>query len=75
MNAIELLAERLDLTRAEHGNVPSPCVSVCRMSPDTGWCEGCFRTLAEITAWSRAADADKRRVWALVAQRAGLPLP
>lgn len=75
MNATELLAERLGLARAATENMPSPCVSVCRMDSDTGWCEGCFRTIPEITAWSRAADADKRRVWALVAQRAGLDTP
>lgn len=50
--------------------VPSPCNSVCRMSADTGWCEGCFRTLDEIAAWSRLGDDDKRAVWRVLAQRA-----
>ncbi len=40
------------------------------MAAATGLCEGCFRTLDEIAAWSRMADADKRRVWGLVAARA-----
>ena len=49
--------------------VPSPCISVCRMNPRTGLCDGCLRTLDEIAAWSRMDDADKRVVWALLDQR------
>lgn len=46
------------------GQVPSPCVSVCRMDDATGWCEGCMRTLDEIAVWSLLGDAEKRAVWA-----------
>jgi predicted Fe-S protein YdhL (DUF1289 family) len=49
--------------------VPSPCISVCRMSPRTGLCEGCLRTLDEIAAWSALDDDGKRAVWAQLAQR------
>jgi uncharacterized protein len=50
--------------------VPSPCVSICRMDPATGLCEGCCRTLDEIAAWSQL-DADARRaVWRRIAARA-----
>ena len=52
--------------------VPSPCVSVCRMNADTGWCDGCFRTLDEIAVWSRLDDDGKRAVLALLpARRSG----
>ncbi|HEY1103784.1 MAG TPA: DUF1289 domain-containing protein [Burkholderiaceae bacterium] len=34
------------------------------------WCEGCLRSIDEIRVWSRASDADKRRIWTLIAQRA-----
>jgi len=43
--------------------VPSPCINVCRMSPRTGLCEGCLRTIDEIAAWSTLDDDAKRRVW------------
>jgi predicted Fe-S protein YdhL (DUF1289 family) len=43
--------------------VPSPCISVCRMSEASGLCEGCFRTLDEIARWSGMSEADKREVW------------
>jgi predicted Fe-S protein YdhL (DUF1289 family) len=49
--------------------VPSPCISVCRMNARSGLCDGCFRTLDEIAAWSRLDDADKRLVWTLIEQR------
>ncbi|MBC5764944.1 DUF1289 domain-containing protein [Ramlibacter sp. GTP1] len=44
-------------------------MSVCRMDAVSGFCEGCFRTLDEIAAWSRLDDADKRATWQLIAQR------
>ena len=40
------------------------------MSPATGWCEGCLRTLDEIAAWSHLPAAGKRAVWLQLAQRA-----
>ena len=55
--------------------VPSPCTSVCRMSGDTGLCEGCFRSLDEIVAWSRIGDEGedgKRSIWSKIQQRANL---
>src|SRR4030095_2763045 len=50
--------------------LPSPCISVCRMNPSTGFCEGCLRTLDEIAAWSGLDDAGKRRVWRAIELRA-----
>jgi predicted Fe-S protein YdhL (DUF1289 family) len=49
--------------------VPSPCISLCKMNRDTGICEGCFRTIDEIVAWSGADDAYKRAVWAEIRRR------
>ena len=49
--------------------VASPCTSVCRMDPSTGWCLGCARTLPEIAAWAGLDDEAKRQVWALLPER------
>lgn len=49
--------------------VPSPCVSLCKMNRDTGFCEGCLRTIDEIVAWSRADDDFKRTVWEAIRRR------
>jgi predicted Fe-S protein YdhL (DUF1289 family) len=49
--------------------VASPCINVCRMHPRTGLCEGCLRTIDEITVWSRLDDADKLSVLAQIDRR------
>ncbi len=56
--------------------VPSPCVGVCRMNGATGWCEGCLRTIDEISLWSQLIDRDKLTVWKALPQRSNkLPPP
>ncbi len=50
-------------------HVASPCQSVCIMHPQTGWCEGCLRSLAEIADWSRMDAAAKLAVWAQLPER------
>ena len=49
--------------------IQSPCISVCRMSDDSGLCVGCFRTSVEIAGWSGASDDSKRGVWKLIEKR------
>jgi len=36
--------------------VESPCISVCKMNPDTGYCLGCWRTRDEISGWSESSS-------------------
>ena len=70
MPARELLAKRARGVAADAGDdVPSPCISVCRMDAQGELCLGCLRTLDEIAAWGRMGDADKREVWAQIAAR------
>jgi predicted Fe-S protein YdhL (DUF1289 family) len=70
MSAADQLAQRARQVGAElGGEVPSPCISVCRVDAATEWCEGCFRTLDEIAAWSRLHDEARREVWRLIEQR------
>lgn len=72
MNTVrKLLAARARTVRQGGAEVPSPCVSVCRMDAASGWCEGCLRTLEEIAAWSALDDDARRAVWRLIEQRAG----
>ena len=81
MNAIKLIAVRADQLSAtgqffsKEEAVPSPCVNVCRMTPDRSHCEGCFRTIDEIRAWSTADSASRRAIWARLLTRAGAELP
>jgi predicted Fe-S protein YdhL (DUF1289 family) len=48
---------------------PSPCISICRMSDDTSYCEGCWRTLNEIGGWAQSSARDKLAVWQLIGER------
>ena len=57
------------MTEARPEEVASPCTNVCRMNPATGLCEGCFRTLDEIAAWSAMANVEKRAVLSKLPQR------
>ena len=70
--AAELTLERArEVERlAADAQVPSPCISICRMDAVTGLCEGCFRTLDEIAAWGGMPDARKRQVWEAIVKRA-----
>ena len=47
----------------------SPCINVCRMDARTGWCEGCLRTIAEITVWSRLSAVEREPIWAALPAR------
>ena len=72
MAAIDILAKRARLVCAGlAGDVPSPCLSVCKMDSATEFCEGCCRTLDEIAAWGRMDEGSKREVWRLIQQRIG----
>ena len=74
MDAVRRLVQRARQVSASRAvDVPSPCVSVCRMDPRTQLCEGCLRTLDEIAAWSRMGDDGKRQVWETIANRALTP--
>jgi len=67
--AIDLVTERARTVSAAGDVVPSPCISVCRINADTGWCEGCFRTLGEISAWGRSGPEAQRALWQTIGQR------
>lgn len=70
---MNLLATRAAFVADGDGVVPSPCISVCRMHATTGLCEGCLRTVDEISGWSVSSDEKKRAIWALIAGR--IPAP
>jgi predicted Fe-S protein YdhL (DUF1289 family) len=46
------------------------------MDDQTGYCEGCLRSLDEIRLWSVSSDSEKKAVWAnIVARMAPVDLP
>ena len=64
-----LLAARVPDALATIYAPPSPCISVCQMDAQTGWCIGCLRSIEEIGAWSTNTDQDKRAVWQRISER------
>lgn len=49
--------------------MPSPCIGVCKIVRATGLCQGCLRTLDEITAWRDASEGERRRILGRVCER------
>jgi len=47
----------------------SPCINVCTLDVARGVCQGCFRTVDEITAWSRVSDDERLRILGAAARR------
>jgi uncharacterized protein len=47
----------------------SPCINLCKMDATSGLCLGCFRSIDEITLWSRTDDSGRARILAAVAGR------
>lgn len=73
-DAKALILERAAAARLVTDNVPSPCISVCRMNQETWLCEGCYRSIEEICQWSAASDAGKKQMWELIEQRVSADL-
>ncbi len=49
--------------------VPSPCIAVCSIDAQTGYCKGCYRTLEEVAGWAAFDNATKRQVLEALEQR------
>jgi predicted Fe-S protein YdhL (DUF1289 family) len=40
-------------------SINSPCINICVINPETGFCQGCYRTLDEISNWMALPAADR----------------
>ena len=52
--------------------IESPCVKICVVHPEARICTGCYRTIDEITAWSRMTPEARRETMATLPDRAAL---
>jgi uncharacterized protein len=50
-------------------DIETPCVKVCVLDPDSGYCIGCGRTRSEIAGWLDMTDALRRDIMAGLPQR------
>ncbi|MFO1071965.1 MAG: DUF1289 domain-containing protein [Geminicoccaceae bacterium] len=51
------------MSLAAESRLASPCVGICRLDPDTGWCLGCARDARELALWRDLAPAAQERIW------------
>lgn len=49
--------------------IETPCVKVCVVDPETGFCIGCGRTRNEIGSWLGLSPAGRREVMAELPER------
>ena len=53
-------------------NLPSPCISICKLNKSTGFCDGCFRTINEISEWPSMTDVERMSLLETLRQRQGI---
>ena len=53
-------------------NLPSPCISICKLNKSTGYCDGCFRTENEIALWPSMSEEDRLNMLNILRQRQGI---
>lgn len=49
----------------------SPCINICSIDDDSGYCRGCWRTREEIAAWGLADEDARREILERLAERRG----
>jgi predicted Fe-S protein YdhL (DUF1289 family) len=42
-------------------DMQSPCINICSLNQQN-ICVGCYRSIEEITCWSRVNDVNKRKI-------------
>ena len=40
-------------------NINSPCINICVIDAESGYCSGCFRTIDEISHWPKLTPQQK----------------
>ncbi|MFY9212905.1 MAG: DUF1289 domain-containing protein [Aestuariivita sp.] len=50
--------------------IQSPCIQICVVHPAERICTGCFRTIDEITQWSRMSHEARSRIIEELPERA-----
>ncbi|WP_395007732.1 DUF1289 domain-containing protein [Undibacterium sp.] len=53
----------------EQSDIVSPCVKLCKIDKHSSLCQGCLRTIDEITVWSRANRELKLQIWEKIEER------
>jgi len=59
----------------QRDEVDSPCVGLCAIQRESGFCIGCHRTGDEISHWSAMSNEDRRTLRAVLPARSAQLLP
>jgi uncharacterized protein len=54
-----LCAELLIMNDVRFPDIETPCVKICVVEPETGFCIGCGRTRGEIASWLGMTPAER----------------
>ncbi|EBA16367.1 hypothetical protein RSK20926_21619 [Roseobacter sp. SK209-2-6] len=46
----------------QRDEIQSPCVKICVVHPEARICTGCYRSIEEITGWSKMSNEERRGV-------------
>lgn len=49
--------------------IETPCIKICVVDPDTGFCIGCGRTRAEIGGWLTMTPEERHGIMATLSER------
>ncbi|SDC93736.1 DUF1289 domain-containing protein [Ruegeria marina] len=54
----------------KRNEIESPCIRICLVHPTERICTGCYRTIDEISRWSRMDSEERARIMAELPSRA-----
>ncbi len=54
----------------QRDEIQSPCINICVVHPEARICTGCYRSIEEITKWSKLSNDARAEVMAALPGRA-----
>lgn len=64
------MAEKQGKEVWQRDEIQSPCVNICVVHPQARICTGCYRSIDEITSWSKMSNEERAEVMAELPSRA-----
>ncbi len=46
----------------QRDEIQSPCINICVVHPEARICTGCYRSIDEITQWSKLSNVERSEV-------------
>ena len=56
------MAESYTMDDSRFPDIETPCIKICVIEPETGFCIGCGRTRMEIASWLSISPPERRKV-------------